>query len=65
MSGNSDFRRAWLGPQSIDCGPKQEMIGSASLRLTAELWGARAAVTQGNSLMNINSLQILGRVLHT
>ena len=33
------------------------MIGSASLRLSAELWGTRAAVTQGNSLMSTINLR--------
>ena len=32
------------------------MIGLASLRLTTEHWGARAAVTQGNSLMSVINL---------
>ena len=32
------------------------MIGWASFRLTAELWGTRAAVTQGNSLMSVINL---------
>ena len=35
---------------------KPETIGSASLRLTTELWGTRAAVTQGNSLMCVVNL---------
>ena len=55
MSGNL-FQQSLAGPTINWLWFKPEMIGSASLRLTAELWGARAAVTQGNSLLSMINL---------